>query len=175
MPHNGPPYGLFEPEKKISKRKPTCRPSPSLVYSKHDINSFSSLLKLFCENAVVSQERRKISVYYDGACPKCVKDRRNYEWLASQKKHEVIWIDITGRDDELRELGIDPHKALTELHIKDENQKIISELDAYIVLMDKVSVLKPLAWFIGLPVVRPLLSRIYRWQVNRRLRRDGRL
>ena len=123
----------------------------------------------------MSQERSKLTVYYDGACPKCVKDRRNYERLASKKKHDVIWIDITGKEDELREIGIDPQKALTELHIKDENQKIISELDAYIVLMDKVPVLKPLAWFIGLPLIRPLLSNIYHWRVNRRLRRDGRL
>ena len=87
----------------------------------------------------------------------------------------MIWIDITGKDDALRECGIDPHKALTELHIQDENLKILSELDAYIVLMGKVSILKPLAWFIGLPMIRPLLSRIYHWQVNRRLRRDKRL
>ena len=89
--------------------------------------------------------------------------------------HDVTWIDITGKDDELSKIGIDPHKALRELHIKDENQNIISEIDAYIVLMRKVLLLKPVAWFIGLPIVRPLLSRIYHWQVNRRLRDDGRL
>jgi hypothetical protein len=42
-------------------------------------------------------------------------------------------------------------------------------------LMSKVLVLKPLAWFIGLPFIRPLLSRIYHWQVNRRLRLSRRL
>lgn len=120
-------------------------------------------------------ERHKITVYYDGACPKCVKDRKNYERLASKNMRDVNWVDITGKDDELREIGIDPHKALRELHIKDANQNIISEIDAYIVLMRKVLVLKPLAWFIGLPMVRPLLSRIYHLQVNRRLRRDGHL
>jgi predicted DCC family thiol-disulfide oxidoreductase YuxK len=123
----------------------------------------------------MSLERNNITVYYDGACPSCVKDRKNYEVLASKNGRDVIWIDITGKDDELREIGIDPHKALRELHIKDENQNIISEIDAYIILMRKVLVLKPLAWFIGLPVIRPLLSKIYHWQVNRRLRRDGRL
>ncbi|MEN8132540.1 MAG: DUF393 domain-containing protein [Pseudomonadota bacterium] len=123
----------------------------------------------------MSLERHKITVYYDGACPKCVKDRKNYERLASKNMRDVIWIDITGKDDELREIGIDPHKALRELHIKDENQKIISEIDAYIVLMRKVLVLKPLAWFIGLPMIRPLLSSVYHWQVNRRLRGDGHL
>lgn len=123
----------------------------------------------------MSLERHKITVYYDGACPSCVKDRKNYERLASKNRHDVTWLDITDKDDELREMGIDPHKALRELHIKDENQNVISEIDAYIILMHKVPVLKPLAWFIGLPVIRPMLSKIYHWQVNRRLRRDGRL
>lgn len=123
----------------------------------------------------VSAERGKVTVYYDGACPSCVKDRRSYERLAGRDGDDVVWVDITGKDNELRQCGIDPHKALTELHVKDESQRVFSELDAYIVLMSKVSVLKPLAWFIGLPVIRPLLSRFYHWQVNRRLRRDKRL
>ncbi|MDN5936644.1 MAG: DUF393 domain-containing protein [Nitrosospira sp.] len=119
--------------------------------------------------------RGRIIVYYDGACPSCIKDRQNYERLAGKNGDGVLWVDITGKDDELLACGIDPHKALTELHIKDESQKIRSELDAYIVLMSKVLILKPLAWFIGLPVIRPLLSRLYHRQVNRRLRRDNRL
>jgi predicted DCC family thiol-disulfide oxidoreductase YuxK len=72
-------------------------------------------------------------------------------------------------------LVLTPRKALTELHVKDENQQILSELDAYIQLMSKVPLLKPLAWLIGMPLIRPLLARIYHWQVNRRLRRSGRL
>lgn len=123
----------------------------------------------------MSLEQHRITVYYDGACPKCVKDRENYDKLASKNMRDVTWVDITGKDNELREIGIDPHKALRELHIKDENQKIITEIDAYIVLMRKILILKPLAWFIGLPMIRPLLSRIYHWQVNRRLQHDGRL
>jgi predicted DCC family thiol-disulfide oxidoreductase YuxK len=123
----------------------------------------------------MSLEQNKITVYYDGACPSCVKDRKNYERLTNKNRHDVTWLDITGKDDELREIGIDPEKAMRELHIKDENQNIISEIDAYIILMRKVTALKPLAWFIGLPVIRPMLSRIYHWQVNRRLRHDGRL
>ncbi len=123
----------------------------------------------------MNQDKAEIKVYYDGACPKCVKDRLTYEKLAGQAGENVCWIDITGQEQQLRKIGIDPRKALTELHVQDENQQILSELDAYILLMSKVPVLKPLAWLIGLPVIRPLLARIYHWQVNRRLRRSGRL
>jgi predicted DCC family thiol-disulfide oxidoreductase YuxK len=119
------------------------------------------------------QEKSKLSVYYDGACPKCIRDRQNYEKLSGQSGEQVCWFDITGQESQLRELGIDPHKALTELHVRDENGRIVSELDAYMLLMQKVPLLKPLAWLIGLPLIRPLLANWYHQQVNRRLRQRG--
>lgn len=123
----------------------------------------------------MNQNQPKIIVYYDGACPKCIKDRQTYEKLAGKAGAYVCWMDITGKDDLLRNIGIDPQKALTELHVQDENRQICSEIDAYILLMSKVPLLKPLAWLIGLPLIRPLLAKIYHWQVNRRLRLSERL
>jgi predicted DCC family thiol-disulfide oxidoreductase YuxK len=115
----------------------------------------------------------KITVYYDGACPICRRDRRHYEKLAGKGGEQVCWFDITGQEERLRELGIDPRKALTELHVCDEQGRLVSELDAYILLMSKVPLLKPVAWLIGLPLIRPLLAWIYHRQVNRRLRKRG--
>jgi predicted DCC family thiol-disulfide oxidoreductase YuxK len=115
----------------------------------------------------------KIIVYYDGACPKCIRDRRNYEKLSGKSGQDVCWFDITGQENQLSQLGIDPQKALTELHVSDKNGRIVSELDAYILLMNKIPWLKPLAWLIGLPLIRPLLAKIYHRQVNNRLRKRG--
>ena len=67
----------------------------------------------------MSEDKGKITVYYDGACPSCVRDRRHYEKLAGKSSEQVCWFDITGREDQLRQIGIDPHKALTELHVSD--------------------------------------------------------
>ncbi|MDD1611802.1 MAG: DUF393 domain-containing protein [Methylococcaceae bacterium] len=117
--------------------------------------------------------QNKITVYYDGACPKCIRDRQNYEKLSGEAGNEVCWFDITEQESRLRELGIDPDKALSELHVQDAAGRIHSELDAYILLMRNVPLLRPLAWAIGLPLVRPVLSRLYHWQVNRRLRKRG--
>lgn len=116
----------------------------------------------------------KITVYYDGACPSCVKDRRNYEKWAGKRADSVDWFDITDREHELKQLGIDPQKALTELHVCTVDGRIISELDAYIALMQHVPLLRPMAWLIGLPLIRPLLARYYRRMVLRRLKRQGR-
>ena len=123
----------------------------------------------------MSEEKKKITVYYDGACSSCIKDRENYEKLAGKGGEDVCWFDITGQNAHLRDIGIDPHKALSELHVRDERQQIVSEIDAYILLMSRVSLLKPLAWLIGLPVIRPLLLSLYHWIVNRRLKKSGRL
>jgi len=116
-----------------------------------------------------------ITVYYDASCPKCVKDRQNYERMAGEAGNDVCWMDITDRDDELRELGIDPRLALTELHLRDKQGRILSEIDAYILLMQRVPRLRIIAWLIALPVIRPLVAWLYHRMVIRRLRKEGRL
>ena len=116
----------------------------------------------------------KLTVYYDGACPRCRRDRARYERLSGEGSDAVQWFDITGRDAELCQLGIDPQLALRELHVRDPAGDIHRELDAYILLMSQVRVLRPLAWLIGLPGLRPILSWLYRTSVLRRLgRRAG--
>ncbi len=114
-------------------------------------------------------------VYYDGACPRCRRDRDRYCSWAGTTAKQVQWLDITGRDEELRSAGIEPQAALTELHVRDAAGSVHRELDAYILLMSRVNRLRPLAWMISLPVVRSWLSPLYRLWVRRRLRRSGRL
>jgi len=121
----------------------------------------------------MSDEKEPLTVYYDGACPQCVKDREQYEGMAGDEAR-VQWYDITGKDDQLRELGIDPQRALRELHVRDADGQVYSEIDAYRLLMARAPRLRPLGWLIGLPLLRPVVSRIYRRMVDRRLRRDGR-
>jgi hypothetical protein len=70
--------------------------------------------------------------------------------------------------------SIDPGLALRELHVADAQGRIHRELDAYILLMSRVRLLRPLAWLIGLPGLRRLLSALYRASVLRRLRASGR-
>lgn len=120
-------------------------------------------------------ENDRLTVFYDGACPRCVRDRVRYERLAGEGGEAVEWCDITGRDGELRARGIDPRAALSELHVLDARGRVHRELDAYILLMSRTRALRPLGWLIGLPGLRPLLSALYRRLVARRLRRQGRL
>ena len=130
---------------------------------------------MICPILMMNQDKGMITVYYDGSCPKCVKDRYHYEKLSGAARKNISWIDITGQDELLKKIGIDPQKALMELHVKNESQQILSEIDAYILLMSKIPLLRPFAWLIGLPLICPMLSKVYHRQVNRRLRRSGRL
>jgi len=116
-----------------------------------------------------------ITVFYDGACEKCIRDREKYEAMAGESGRDVQWFDITGKDDELKALDIDPRLALTELHVRAPDGRILSEIDAYILLMSRVPRLKPIAWLIALPLIRPLCAYLYHSMVTRRLRREERL
>lgn len=117
----------------------------------------------------------KIVVFFDGACPICVKDRHFYEKLAGNAGQQIVWFDITDQDDYLFGLGISPRKAMSELHIQLGDGKILSELDAYIVLMKRVWFLKPVAWLVSLPAIRPFISKLYHQRVDARLKRTGRI
>ena len=66
-------------------------------------------------------EQDKITVFYDGACPSCIRDRKRYEWLSGKHGKDVDWFDIIDKDTELCTLGIDPKLAQSELHIQTED------------------------------------------------------
>ena len=120
-------------------------------------------------------EQRRLVVYYDGSCPACIRDRQFYERLAGKGGEDVVWFDITGQEAALRERGIDPELALQELHVEDAEGRIHSEMPAYILLMARVPLLKPLAWLLSLSPIRCIVSAFYHRWVQRRLAREGRL
>jgi predicted DCC family thiol-disulfide oxidoreductase YuxK len=122
-----------------------------------------------------TSQQDKITVYYDGACPSCIRDRDRYERLCGERGKYLDWFDITGKDEELCRIGIDPKLALTELHIQTADGQIISEINAYIILLQRTFWLKPFALILKLPFIKLLLARFYHQSVNRRLRRSGRL
>ncbi|PSU35895.1 thiol-disulfide oxidoreductase DCC family protein [Photobacterium lutimaris] len=116
----------------------------------------------------------KLTIFYDGACPSCVDDRN---WFTRRLSHpdNVNWCDITGKEDYLKSLGIDPYLAVKELHVMNDNGAIYKELDAYILLFKQVWYLRPLAWIMAIPLVKGQLSRWYRKTVDRRLAGQGRI
>lgn len=120
-------------------------------------------------------DKPTLRVFYDAACPGCRRDRARYEHWAGEAAASVEWVDVNGSEASLREKGIEPEDALLSLHVEDARGRILEGLDAYIQLMQRVPRLRPLAWLIGLPGLKPLLESLYRRWVRRRLAREGRL
>ncbi|MBD3896298.1 DUF393 domain-containing protein [Halomonas sp. ML-15] len=121
------------------------------------------------------QELSPLKVYYDAVCPGCRRDRARYERWAGEAGDSVVWCDVTTHQQTLRDKGIDPQAALLSLHVEDDEGQIHDSMDAYILLMQRVPRLRPLAWLIGLPGVKTLLTWLYDRWVRRRLARQGRL
>ncbi|WP_108447208.1 thiol-disulfide oxidoreductase DCC family protein [Halomonas denitrificans] len=116
-----------------------------------------------------------LKVYYDGICPVCRRDRARFERWAGEAGRQVAWCDVTEHQETLRQKGIDPRAALLSLHVEEEGGRIEEGIDAYVLLMHRVPRLKPLAWLISLPGLKPLLRRWYDRWVRERLEREGRL
>ncbi|GMG85756.1 thiol-disulfide oxidoreductase DCC family protein [Biformimicrobium ophioploci] len=117
----------------------------------------------------------KLLVYYDGACPTCVRDMAAYRRLAGRAAENVEWFDITGQDDALRERGIDPVAALRSLHVRDRNGQLLEGMPAYAALLREIWWCRPLAAAMLFPPLRAPLEKVYRRQVDRRLCRSGRM
>ncbi|KPQ30835.1 MULTISPECIES: thiol-disulfide oxidoreductase DCC family protein [unclassified Halomonas] len=115
-----------------------------------------------------------INVYYDAICPGCRKDRRRFERWAGKRANDIAWCDVTEHQAQLREKGISPEAALRSLHIEHANGRIIEGIDAYRLLMQRIPLLYPAAWLIGLPGVKHALRRYYDHWVKQRLKREGR-
>lgn len=115
----------------------------------------------------------KITVYYDAACPSCRRDRRWYDALAGADT--VVWFDITNQQSVLAGKGIDPAEAQLKLHVELPDGRVVKDIESYLILLDQIVWLKPLAWVMSIPRIRESLRRYYRKSVTRRLLRDGRL
>lgn len=99
-----------------------------------------------------------IKVYYDAACPRCVRDRARYRHLAGRRADSVVWLDANEQQEALRARDIEPEAALRSLHVEDREGHIHHGLDAYILLMEPVPLLRPLARFLGLPNLRRFID-----------------
>jgi predicted DCC family thiol-disulfide oxidoreductase YuxK len=120
-------------------------------------------------------DKSTLRVFYDADCPGCRRDRARYERWAGEAAASVEWVDVNDNEASLRERGIEPEDALLSLHVEDSQGRVREGIDAYILLMRRVPRLKPLAWLVGLPLIKPMLTWLYRHWVRRRLAREGRL
>ncbi len=121
------------------------------------------------------QMQSGVVVLYDAICPTCVEDRRRYQSFQRQTDESVHWLDVNSAAALLESFNINQQDAISELHLIVDGKMVVKELDAYILLFKQLPKFRWVGWLIGLPIVKPLLSRYYHYRVQKRLKRTGRL
>ena len=118
-------------------------------------------------------DTRKITVFYDGACPRCLRELALYRRFDS--RHRVEWFNLVGNEARVQAFGIDPGQTLKKLHIRMPDGSIVKDIDAFIVLWREVPLFRPLAACFAIPGLKSVVETLYQAVTLRRLRRQGRL
>ena len=118
-----------------------------------------------------SEGSAQATVYYDGACPVCSREVGLYQRL--DRSCSIKWHDVSVDAGDLAKDGVDQTDALDRLHARMPNGNLAIGVDAFVVIWERVPILKPLALLAHLTPVRWILDRGYAWYAPRRKRLTG--
>jgi predicted DCC family thiol-disulfide oxidoreductase YuxK len=97
----------------------------------------------------------KVIIYYDGACPLCMREislMRRLDWRGAIEFHDVASPDAT--------CPIDRRELLARFHAS-EDGVMLSGAAAFAAMWRAIPLLKPLGWAARNPVILGLLERLY--------------
>lgn len=111
-----------------------------------------------------------IKVFYDGKCGLCSKEINHYKNIAPENIFE--WIDITEISEEsLNKENLDTLSCLKLFHVKDNEGKFHTRVDAFIIIWNQLNKWRKLATIVKLPLIYSFAKIIYslfaKWRFNR--------
>ena len=110
-----------------------------------------------------------IIVFYDGACPICLKEINYYKKIAAPKIFD--WIDINSVDNMKSLYNIDSIDALKVMHVIDHFGKIHKGVNAFVIIWSCLEKWKYLACVVKWPVVFQMVKMFYflfaKWRFKR--------
>ncbi|MBK2028282.1 DUF393 domain-containing protein [Francisella noatunensis] len=111
-----------------------------------------------------------IKVFYDGKCGLCSKEINHYKNIAPENIFE--WLDITEIFEEsLNKENLDTLSCLKLFHVKDNEGKFHTGVDAFIIIWSQLNKWRKLATIIKLPLIYGFAKIIYslfaKWSFNR--------
>jgi predicted DCC family thiol-disulfide oxidoreductase YuxK len=118
-----------------------------------------------------SIETWQIQVFYDGACPLCLREIRFLKRL--DKKGRIRHTDIAAPDFRPSEYGKTMEAFMAEIHGRLPDGTWVRGVEVFRRLYAAIG-LAPLVWFTRLPVIAGLLDRAYHAFARNRLRLTGR-
>lgn len=110
-----------------------------------------------------------ITVFYDGKCGFCRREINHYMRIAPVGVFK--WVDITVTPEPFTMLGFSLIDGLKILHVQDEKGEMHTALNAFGIIWQKLPRWWLLSKIIGLPIVQPILNRMYdrfaKWRFKR--------
>lgn len=78
----------------------------------------------------------RIYIYYDGHCPVCSRTMERYGRKASEQS--FVFVDTTQPGFSPQEEGLDPEAVQKNLHLKQQDGRIVQGLDGLIALWERL-------------------------------------
>ena len=125
--------------------------------------------------ALVTAEKKDLTVFYDGACPYCRTEIKWYKIL--DKKNTIRWIDITCNKIILENHNIDYSKAMSELHVFSSDGQCHVGVAGFFVLWSRLPFYRLVSSVLRrFPFVVRLLNKGYKkfavWRMQRKSKRS---
>ena len=99
-------------------------------------------------------------VFFDGACPLCRREIAHYRRI--DRVQRLHWVDAATEAKILAAHGLDPERAMAELHVLDGNGRWQRGVDAFLVIWSHLPRYRWLARLIAIFGLRTPLGFIYR-------------
>lgn len=94
-----------------------------------------------------------------------------YKKIAPSDK--FTWCDITLDSNPLTQRGFSLRNGLMFFHVEDENGTMHTSLDAFIIVWRELRGWRYLAKIASLPVLKPLMNRVYKIFATYRFKKNG--
>jgi predicted DCC family thiol-disulfide oxidoreductase YuxK len=107
----------------------------------------------------VTPEQRPV-VFYDGACPLCRCEIAYYRRI--DRAQRLRWVDAATEAKILAAHGLDPERAMAELHVLDGNGRWQRGVDAFLVIWSHLPAYRWLARLVSALGLRTPLGFVYR-------------
>lgn len=112
-----------------------------------------------------------IEVFYDGACPLCIREMRMLG--RRDRKQRIRFVDISTADFDAASVGLTLRVMMDRIHGRLPDGTVIEGVEVFRRLYAAVG-FGPIVTLTRLPGVRQILDVAYRWFAKNRLRLAGR-
>ncbi len=111
---------------------------------------------------------RQFTVYFDGSCAVCSREIAFYQRRAGADV--ICFADISRVRGGFVAPDLSREEAMAVLHVRDEQGRLVSGVDAFLALWHRLPGLRWMAFFGGLPGLRQILELGYaaflRWRAR---------